>query len=171
MINGTFIEHLHESIIHNMRAYWGSHKRATLEESVREATLVRNLQSGSSSPETTLSPTQTKGRRDRRRDRSNRNIMETDSATTNIMNNSKTNSDRVMAINIGSTVTPPEPTQTTAISTTMSSVTGDRCGSRLCGYYCAKTCPILPRGVRMKLVDERLQKIKTMPPRRQFYRP
>lgn len=87
------------------------------------------------------------------------------------MSNLSTNTDRVMAINHGSTATHSSGKPATTTSTTLSLETGDRCRfaptlviSRKRAQYCLQM-------FARSLGDEQLQAIRTMPPQRPFNRP
>lgn len=95
------MEGLHGSIRHSMRAYWGTHMTATLQELARYAMSLRSLHSRSALPATTSCSKQMEGRQECRRYCSNLDVLVTDSSETSTMNNSPTNTDWTMAINNG----------------------------------------------------------------------
>lgn len=91
MFRGSFLGRLQGSIPHSTHVCWGGDMSAILHEFAHYVTLHRSFQSGSTSSASTASPKQTQGHPDRRPNRSNRNVMVTDSSFTNPMNNSPTN--------------------------------------------------------------------------------
>lgn len=120
MLKGTFIENVHESICHRMRAYWGIYKKGMVQQLPHYATPLTNLEFGSASPAITSSPTQTQRCTERRQDRSNQNVIVPDASVTNAMNSSPTNIDRVMGMNSSRTAKPSRRARITRNSTTVS---------------------------------------------------
>lgn len=171
VLKGTFNECLHGSTRHRMRAYWRIHEMVKLQELARYAKSPRSLHSGSASLATTSSPTHLQSRLKRRSDYSNRNVMVNDSSAKNTVKNLQTNIDRVMANNTGSSATPPGTTPTNTNSTALSFDTGGRCRFGLHADHRATRDPILPAHFHKKLMDKWIQAIKTMLPRRSFYKP
>lgn len=99
MFKDAFIENLHVSIRYSIHACWGGHTMGKLHDLTRPATVFTSLQSGLASPAISASWTQTQKCFERRRGRSDQNVMVTVSSAMQNMNSSPTNTDRAMAIN------------------------------------------------------------------------
>lgn len=105
MLKGIFIEHLQGSTRTSMHSYWGTQNTAPLQKLAHYLMSLRSLKYGSALPATTSFPMQMQGCLGGKRYCSNQRVIVTDASATKTLGHLRTNTNRVMAMNNGSTST------------------------------------------------------------------